>query len=151
MISSSQIILIEEENPDDQMLTMRALKKNKIANEVVVVDDGVGALDYLFGTGAHSDRDVTVLPAMVLLDLKLPKLNGIEVLKRIRADARTKLLSVVIFTSSREDRDLVGSYSSGANSFIRKPVYFEGFSEAVRQLGLYWLVLNELPPNPESN
>lgn len=149
-MSQNGIILLVEDNPDDQALTLRSLKKNNIANEVVVVDDGVKALDYLFCTGAHSDRDIGVMPALILLDLKLPKLGGIEVLKRIRADERTRLLPVVILTSSGEDRDVAESYGSGANSYIRKPVDFDRFNEAVRQLGLYWLILNESPPHSGS-
>jgi two-component system response regulator len=139
-------ILLVEDRQDDVELTIRALKKNKIANEVVVAADGAEALDYLFGTGKHAARDVTQVPALVLLDLKLPKVEGLEVLRRLRADARTKLLPVVILTSSKEEQDLVSSYSLGANSYIRKPVDFSQFSESVRQLGLYWLVLNEAPP-----
>jgi CheY-like chemotaxis protein len=141
-------ILLVEDNPDDQALTKRALKKNNILNDVVVAQDGVEALDYLFGTGAHAGRDVNVLPAVVLLDLKLPKVDGLEVLRRIRDDHRTKLLPVVVLTSSKEEQDLAQSYSIGANSYIRKPVDFAQFIEAVRQLGLYWLVLNEAPPRP---
>jgi two-component system, response regulator len=141
-----KIILLVEDNPDDVALTLRALKKNNIANEVVVAHDGVEALDYLFGTGMYAGRDVTVLPQVVLLDLKLPKVDGLEVLGRLRADARTKLLPVVVLTTSKEDRDLTESYSLGANSYIRKPVEFDSFSEAVRQLGVYWLLLNEGPP-----
>ena len=143
---NEKIILLVEDNADDEALALRALKKNNIANEVIVARDGAEALDYLLGTGAHAGRDVGVLPAVVLLDLKLPKLDGLEVLRRVRADARTKLLPVVILTSSKEEKDLVESYSLGANSYIRKPVDFEQFAEAIRHLGLYWLVLNETPP-----
>src|SRR6266704_1426951 len=136
-------ILLVEDNPDDTDLTLRALKKNKILNEVTVARDGVEALDYLFPT----DGSVQ-LPALILLDLKLPRVDGIEVLRRIRADERTRLLPVIILTSSNEERDLLAGYGLGANSYIRKPVEFGQFVEAVRQLGLYWLVLNEPPPNP---
>jgi CheY-like chemotaxis protein len=139
-------ILLVEDNPDDQALTRRALKKNNIMNEVVVAQDGVEALDYLFGTGAHAGRNTGLLPAIVLLDLKLPKVDGLEVLRKVRSDERTKVLPVVVLTSSKEEQDLVQSYSLGANSYIRKPVDFGQFMEAVRQLGLYWLVLNEGPP-----
>ncbi len=138
-------ILLVEDNPNDEKLTLRALDKNNIANEVVVMRDGAEALDYLFGEGAHAGRDTEQAPAVVLLDLKLPKVNGMEVLRRLRRDRRTKLLPVVVMTSSREERDLVESYSLGANSYIRKPVDFNQFSAAIRQLGLYWLVLNEIP------
>ena len=148
MAGSEKVILLVEDNSDDEALTIRALKKNNIANEVVVARDGVEAIDYLFGTGAHAGRDVSRLPQLMLLDLKLPRMDGIEVLKRLRADARTRLLPVVILTSSREEQDLVGGYASGANSYIRKPVDFVQFAEAVRQLGIYWLVLNEPPPPP---
>jgi two-component system response regulator len=143
---NNKAILLVEDNPDDIALTLRALKKNRIANEVAVAHDGVEALDYLFGTGQHAGRDVTQAPALVLLDLKLPKVDGLDVLRRLRSDARTKLLPVVILTSSKEDQDLAAGYALGANSYIRKPVDFEKFTEAIRQLGLYWLVLNEGPP-----
>ncbi len=142
------IILLVEDDADDEALTLRALRKSNIANDVVVARDGVEALDYLFGTGKHADRDIRSLPAVVMLDLKLPKVDGMEVLRRLRADPRTCLTPVVILTSSREERDVVEGYRLGANSYIRKPVDFEQFSEAVRQLGLYWLLLNE--PIPRS-
>jgi two-component system response regulator len=143
---TEKVILLVEDNPDDIELTLRALRKNNIANKVVVARDGVEALDYLFGTGAYAGRDIDGQPQVVLLDLKLPRMDGLEVLKRIRADARTKLVPVVILTSSREEQDLIEGYRSGANSYIRKPVDFDQFTEATRQLGLYWLVLNEPPP-----
>jgi len=142
-----KIILLVEDNPDDEMLTLRALKKSNILNEVVVARDGAEALDRLFGRGAYADRDAHRLPAVVLLDLKLPKVDGLEVLKQLRANEQTCLLPVVILTSSKEEQDLVTSYRRGANSYIRKPVDFNRFIEAVRQLGLYWLVLNEAPPD----
>jgi len=142
-----KVILLVEDNPDDEALTLRALKKNNILNEVVVAHDGVEALDYLFGAGSHAGRDPGHLPQVVLLDLKLPKVDGLEVLRRVRADERTKLLPVVVLTSSKEEQDLVNSYSLHANSYVRKPVDFTQFMEAVRQLGLYWLVLNEAPPS----
>ncbi len=141
-----KIILLVEDNPDHEMLTLRALQKNNIMNEVVVMHDGVEALDYLFAGGAYAGRDMSVRPTVILLDLKLPKVDGLEVLRRIRADDRTKFIPVVILTSSKEEQDLLNGYSSGANSYIRKPVDFIQFAEAVRQLGLYWLVLNEAPP-----
>jgi CheY-like chemotaxis protein len=140
-----KVILLVEDNPDDEALTHRALKKNNIGNEVVVARDGAEALDYLFGTGVYEGRDLSTMPQVVLLDLKLPKIDGLDVLRRLRADERTKLLPVVVLTSSREQQDLVDSYGYGANSYIRKPVDFAQFIEAVRQLGLYWLVLNETP------
>jgi CheY-like chemotaxis protein len=141
-----KIILLVEDNPDDELLAIRALKKNNIMNEVVVARDGAEALDYLFGAGAYAGRDMSVMPQIILLDLKLPKVDGLEVLRRLRNDERTKLLPVVVLTSSKEERDLTESYSLGANSYIRKPVNFAQFTEAIRQLGLYWLVLNESPP-----
>ena len=139
----SQSILLVEDNADDELLTLRALKKNNILNPVVVAHDGVEALDYLFGTGAHEGRDVAQQPQLVLLDLNLPRLGGLDVLRRIREDERTKLISVVVLTSSKEDEDVLRSYSLGANSFVRKPVEFDRFTEAVKTLGLYWLLLNE--------
>jgi two-component system response regulator len=145
-MAQGKVILLVEDNPDDEALTLRALKKNHILNEVVVARDGVEALDYLFGTGPHAGRDVAEPPQLVLLDLKLPKIDGLEVLKRMRAEARTRLQPVVILTTSNEERDVIASYELGANSYIRKPVDFEQFMEAVRHLGLYWLVLNVAPP-----
>lgn len=141
-----KIILLVEDNPDDEALTIRALEKNNILNKVVVARDGVEALDYLFAEGDYAGRDSADVPEVILLDLKLPKVDGLEVLKRIRADERTKLLPVVILTSSNEEQDIISSYDLGANSYIRKPVDFIQFTEAVRQLGLYWLVLNVAPP-----
>lgn len=141
-----KIILLVEDNPDDETLALRALKKNNIRNEVVIARDGAEALDYLFGTGVYAGRDLHIMPAIILLDLKLPKIDGLEVLKRIRAEEPTKLLAVVILTSSKEEQDLINGYSFGANSYIRKPVDFAQFAEAIRQLGLYWLVLNEPAP-----
>ena len=139
-------ILLVEDNPDDVTLTMRALKSHNITNEVIVARDGVEAVDYLFGTKA---RPATAeLPAVVLLDLKLPKLNGMEVLQRIRAEERTRFLPVVILTSSDEERDLIDGYSLGANSYVRKPVDFVEFTKAAQQLGLYWLLMNRAPPSP---
>jgi two-component system, response regulator len=141
-----KIILLVEDNADDETLTLRALKKNNIKNEVVVARNGVEALDYLFGTGSYAGRNLNVMPQVVLLDLKLPKLDGLGVLRRLRADDRTRLLPVVILTSSNEEQDRIDGYGLGANSYVRKPVDFSQFSEAARQLGLYWLVLNEVPP-----
>ena len=141
-----KVILLVEDNDDDVQLTLRAMKQHNIRNDVVVVRDGAEALDWLFGTGSHAGRDTSEMPTVVLLDLKLPKLDGFEVLKRIRADERTKLLPVVILTSSREEEDRLNGYELGANSFVQKPVDFEQFSEAVKELGLYWLLLNEPPP-----
>jgi two-component system, response regulator len=144
--SREKVILLVEDNPDDEALTLRALRKNNILNEVVVARDGAEALDYLFGAGAWAGRDVRVQPPLVLLDLKLPRVDGLEVLRRMRADPCTRLQPVVILTTSREDRDVIASYDLGANSYIRKPVSFDEFMEAVRQLGLYWLALNVAPP-----
>lgn len=144
-MSTKQILLVEDE-PNDVKLTLRALRKGNILNEVIVVCDGVEALDYLFGTGRYAGRDLTVMPVVILLDLKLPKIDGLEVLQRLRADERTKLLPVVILTSSKEEQDIINGYRLGANSYIRKPVDFIQFSKAVQQLGLYWLLLNEPPP-----
>ena len=141
-----KIILLVEDNPDDEALTIRALKKNNISNEVVVARDGAEALDYLFGLHAYEGRDASVRPQLVLLDLKLPKVDGLQVLRGIRGADRTRRLPVVILTSSKEERDLLDGYDLGANSYVRKPVDFQAFAEAVRQLGLYWLVLNESPP-----
>jgi len=141
-----KVILLVEDNADDELLTLRALKKNNIRNEVIVARDGSEALDYLFATGVHSGRDLSVMPQIILLDLKLPKVDGFEVLNRVRASEITKLLPVVILTTSNEDQDRIRGYDLGANSFVRKPVEFEKFIEAVRQLGLYWLILNEPAP-----
>jgi two-component system response regulator len=143
-----KVILLVEDNADDELLTLRALKKNNIRNEVIVARDGSEALDYLFATGVHSGRDLSVMPQIILLDLKLPKVDGFEVLNRVRASEITKLLPVVILTTSNEDQDRIRGYDLGANSFVRKPVEFEKFIEAVRQLGLYWLILNEPAPVP---
>ena len=141
----SQTVLLVEDNDDDVELALRAFEKSRLANEIVVAHDGEEALDYLFATGAHAGRDTTVMPEVVLLDLKLPKVDGLEVLKRMRADPRTRRTPVVVMTSSDEDSDIVTSYDLGANSFVRKPDDFGDFVETTRQLGLYWLVLNELP------
>ena len=143
-----KFILLVEDNPDDEALTLRALKKNNLANGVVVARDGAEAVDFLFGTGAHAGRDVGDLPEIVLLDLKLPKLDGFEVLRRIRANEHTKTLPVVILTSSKEERDIAQGYRDGCNSYVRKPVNFDEFVDAARQLGMYWLLLNEGPPTP---
>ncbi len=139
-------ILLVEDNPDDEDLTIRAFRKNGITNEIIVVRDGQEALDYLFCQGEHSGRDPNVTLSVILLDLNLPKVSGLNVLRQLREDARTKLLPVVVLTSSKEEKDLVESYKLGANSFVRKPVDFTEFHEAVRHLGLYWLLLNEGPP-----
>ena len=142
----SRDILLVEDNPDDEVLMLRALRKSNVVNQIIVVRDGAEALDYLFGEGEFAGRDTSVKPAVVLLDLQLPKIDGLEVLRRIRADERTRLLRVVILTSSDEERDIVNSYDLGANSYVRKPVDFGQFATAVQQLGLYWLLLNEAAP-----
>lgn len=142
----TKTILLVEDNPDDVDLTLHALKKNNIKNEVIVVNDGAEALDLLFGKGKYADKDFSQLPAIILLDIKLPKIDGLEVLRQIRANERTKFLPVVILTSSKEDQDILQGYSLGVNSYVRKPVDFNQFAEAVRNLGLYWLLLNEPPP-----
>jgi two-component system response regulator len=145
---SQNPILLVEDNKDDELLTIRALKKHNIVNEVIVARDGVQALDYLFGTGAHAGRDLCIQPQVVLLDLNLPRIGGLDVLRRIREDERTKLLAVVVLTSSKEEEDVVRSYQMGANSYVRKPVSFAEFSDAIRTLGLYWLLLHEPAPMP---
>jgi two-component system, response regulator len=145
MIENSIEILLVEDNPNDVELTLHALKKNNIANSIHVVRDGAEALEYLFSSGADAGRDFNHTPKMILLDLKLPKVDGMEVLKRIKSDERTRPIPVVVLTSSREERDIVESYRLGVNSYITKPVDFEQFTEAVRQLGLYWLLLNQSP------
>ncbi len=146
MSSPEKEILLVEDNPDDEALTLRALKKSNILNKVTVARDGVEAVDYLHGTGKYSGRDASIQPQLVLLDLNLPLLSGLEVLARMRADERTKMTPVVILTSSKEEEDMVASYSLGANSYVRKPVDFGEFAKAVNSLGLYWLLLNEMPP-----
>jgi len=143
---SEKIILLVEDNPDDEELTRLALQENNILNRLVVARDGVEALDYLFATGPYAGRDPSTMPEVILLDLKLPKIDGLEVLRRLRAHDRTKVLPIVILTSSNEEQDLLAGYSLGANSYVRKPVDFAQFIEAVRQLGLYWLVINQSPP-----
>ena len=142
-----KMILLVEDNPNDEELTLRALRKANIANEVSIARDGQEALDFLFATGKYAGREPTTMPAVVLLDLKLPKLDGIDVLQRIRADPRTKLVPVVILTSSSEDEDMVRSYQSGANSYVRKPIEFSAFANAVTQLGMYWVLINQIPPS----
>ena len=139
-------ILLVEDNPDDEALTVRALKKDNIINDIIVARDGAEALDYLYGKGSYKDRNMSIQPELIILDLKLPKVDGIEVLRKIRSERKTELLPVIILTSSNEEKDLIDSYSLGANSYIRKPVDFKQFIEAARQLKLYWLVLNEAPP-----
>jgi two-component system response regulator len=143
---NSKKILLVEDNPSDVKLTKRALEQNQITNELIVAEDGAEALDYLYATGQHTGRNVRDIPAVVLLDLKLPKIDGLEVLKKIRANEFTRLMPVVVLTSSDQEVDMIASYNLGANSYIRKPVNFQQFTEAVRTLGLYWLLLNEPPP-----
>jgi len=145
MHKNGETILLVEDNPDDIELLMRALRKNNIANDITVTRDGAEALDYLFGSGKYTDRDTSITPRIVLLDLKMPKMNGLQVLERIRADERTALTPVIILTSSKEEQDLISGYKSGANSYVRKPVDFNEFVDAVRQIGLYWLLINESP------
>jgi two-component system response regulator len=146
-MNRSNIILLVEDNADDAELTLRAFRKSKILNEIVVVTDGVEALDYVFATGEHLGRDPKAIPEVILLDLKLPRIGGLEVLRQLRADERTRRIPVVVLTSSNEERDILSSYDLGANSFVRKPVDFAQFVEAAQHLGLYWLVMNEPPPN----
>ncbi|MCP5159486.1 MAG: response regulator [Gammaproteobacteria bacterium] len=143
---ANKVILLVEDNPDDEVLTLHALKMNHIGNEVVVARDGAEALDYLFGRGEYAGRNVNELPAVVLLDLNMPKVGGLEVLRQIRADPRTRRQPVVILTTSKEEQDLIASYDLGVNSYVRKPVNFDQFTEAARNLGMYWLLLNELAP-----
>jgi two-component system response regulator len=140
------IILLVEDNPDDEALTLRALKKGKILNEVVVAHDGVEALEWMFGEGAHAGRDTHVQPQVVLLDLNMPRLSGLEVLERIRNDDRTRTVPVVVLTSSKQDEDMITSYTLGANSYVRKPVDFAEFTDAVARLGVYWLLINQAAP-----
>jgi CheY-like chemotaxis protein len=144
-LAREEVILLVEDDPDDAFMTRRALEKNNLCNELVIVRDGEQALDYLFGTGSYEGRDTTVMPQVILLDLGLPKVDGLEVLERVRSDERTRRLPVVVLTSSAEDRDRVESYVRGANSFVRKPVDFVEFAVAVQSLGMYWFVLNETP------
>jgi two-component system response regulator len=141
-------ILLVEDNPDDEELTLLSLKKHNLSHEIVVVHDGVEAIEYLFAEGKYTGRDTTATPTVILLDLKLPKLDGIGVLKRLRADPRTRLLPVVVLTSSSQDADIIASYNFGANSYVRKPVEFNAFMDAVSQLGLYWVLINRSPSSP---
>jgi two-component system, response regulator len=143
---SDKLIMVVEDNPDDEELTLRALRHGKVANDIVVTRDGSEALEYMFGTGKYAGRDLSRMPAVILLDLKLPKLSGLDVLQRLRADERTKLIPIVVLTSSSEDEDMLRSYQSGANSYVRKPVEFSAFASAVSQLGVYWMLLNQPVP-----
>jgi CheY-like chemotaxis protein len=145
-VTQTNALLLVEDNPDDEELTLLAFENSRISNQVVVAHDGVEALDYLFGTGMYANRDLSVMPALILLDLQLPRINGLEVLERLRADDRTKLLPVVILTTSNEQQDLINSYNLGCNSYIRKPVDYDRFITVVQQLGMYWLLINEPPP-----
>jgi CheY-like chemotaxis protein len=144
--ATHKTILLVEDNPDDEALAIRALKRHHISNEIIVARDGVEALDYMFGTGIFVGRDISIKPTVILLDLKLPRIDGIEVLRRLREDERSKLVPVVVLTTSSEEQDMLNSYSLGCNSYIRKPVDFIQFSDAIRQLGMYWLLMNEPPP-----
>jgi len=146
MTDANKVILLVEDNPDDEALTLRAFKRSHVMNPIAVARDGIEALDFLFARGAHSERIGAPLPTLVILDLKLPKLDGLGVLKALRADSRTQLIPVVILTSSKEEQDLISSYSLGANSYVRKPVDFTEFQEAVKILGIYWLMMNQAPP-----
>ncbi|MFI5267751.1 MAG: response regulator [Chloroflexota bacterium] len=143
-----RVILLVEDNPDDEALTLRALRKHNVTNQVIVVRDGAEAIDWVFATGQYADRDTEIVPQVILLDLKLPKVDGLEVLRRIRSDERTHLLPIVILTSSKEEEDILNGYRLGANSYVRKPVDFVEFTDAVRQLGLFWLLLNQPPTRP---
>ncbi|WP_457443836.1 response regulator [Roseateles sp. P5_E4] len=151
MSDESKVILLVEDNPDDVALTLRAFKRSHLMNPLVVARDGVEALDFLFARGAHAHRAEAALPTLIILDLKLPRLDGLGVLKAMRADSRTALLPAVILTSSKEEQDIVSGYKLGANSYVRKPVDFTEFLEAVKVLGIYWLALNQLPPRPASS
>jgi two-component system response regulator len=146
----NKVLLLVEDNPSDEKLTLRAFKKSGVTNEIVVVCDGAETLDYLFGTGKFDGRDTSDLPAVMLLDLKLPRIDGLEVLRRVRADERTKCLPVVILTASKEHEDIARGYSLGANAYVRKPVDFAEFAEAAKTVGLFWLLLNEPPPQSKS-
>jgi two-component system, response regulator len=145
-MTDTRVLLLVEDNPNDEELTLRAFRKVNVANPIVVARDGAEAIDWMFGTGAHAGRDVLDTPAVILLDLKLPKMSGLDVLKLLRADERTKFVPVVVLTTSNEERDVIESYALGANSYIRKPVNFTEFIQAVAQLGVYWLALNQGPP-----